>query len=83
MRFDLLNFIQNLKFGDKKVDETFMTEWSNQKVQNSRKKTQIENFRDSSIKTGIFLIDLLNAVEPGCINYDLVTPGETCKKIRN
>lgn len=32
MRFDLLNFIQNLKFGNKKVDEPFMIEWANQKV---------------------------------------------------
>ena len=37
------------------------------------------NFKDRTLRTGIFLIDLLNAVAPKSINYDLVTPGETRK----
>jgi hypothetical protein len=40
-------------------------------------KDKIESFKDPSIRTGHFLIDLLSAADNTCINYDLVEPGET------
>jgi plastin-1 len=33
--------------------------------------------QDESIRTGVFLLDLLIAVEPHAVNLDLVTPGST------
>ena len=46
-----------------------------QKVSTAGKGSKIESFRDPTIATGHFLIDLLDAVQPGSINYSLVEPG--------
>jgi plastin-1 len=36
----------------------------------------MSSFKDSSLSTGRFLIDLLNAMKKGMVNYELVTSGE-------
>ena len=44
----------------------------------SGKTSRLESFKDQSLKTGIFLIDLLHAINPGCINYEFVhSPAES------
>lgn len=50
-------------------------EWANTAVKNSGKKTQIKGFGDSSISTGVFFINLLAAVNPDIVNWELVTEG--------
>lgn len=35
----------------------------------------MQSFKDSSLKTGVFLIDLLNGMKPGIVDYALVTNG--------
>jgi hypothetical protein len=32
MRYDVLNFIKNLKFKGQEVNESFMVDWANKKV---------------------------------------------------
>ena len=41
------------------------------------KKTSIKSFGDPSISEGLVLIDLVDVIKRGSINYDLVTPGGT------
>lgn len=38
---------------------------------------QIEILQDKSLSTGLFFLDLLWAVEPRVVNWNLVTKGET------
>ena len=47
--------------------------WANSRVTNS----QITSFRDKSLSTGRFLIDVFASIESRAINWELVTPGET------
>jgi len=77
MRYDILNFVKNIKYNDKEVTDSFMIDWANQKVAKSGKTSRIETFRDSNLKNSIFLIDLLYSLDKTSINYELVTPGET------
>lgn len=37
----------------------------------------MRNFKDQSLKSGTFLLDLVNAIESRAVNWELVTPGET------
>lgn len=39
------------------------------------KSSVIQSLEDSVLKRGIFLVDLLYALDPLCINYSFVTPG--------
>lgn len=37
----------------------------------------MRNFKDQSLKNGIFLLDLVNAIEARAVNWELVTQGES------
>eukprot|EP01041_Mallomonas_annulata_P003796 gene3796-7544_t len=48
-----------------------------QLVSETGKTTAMRNFRDSSLSSGLFFLDLTSAIEPRAINWELVTPGVT------
>jgi plastin-1 len=50
-----------------------------QQVASAGKTSRIESFKDPSIATGRFLVDLLYAINPRAVNYSLVEPGDTCQ----
>jgi len=52
--------------------------WANQRVADSgRTAHQLTSFSDRSVASGLFLVDLLAAVEPEVINFRIVTTGST------
>jgi len=57
------------------VSDDDIIAWANGKVASSPKNSSMRNFRDRSLATGVFLIDLCAAIEPRAVNWDLVTPG--------
>uniref|UniRef100_A0A0N4Z979 Ca2+-binding actin-bundling protein n=1 Tax=Parastrongyloides trichosuri TaxID=131310 RepID=A0A0N4Z979_PARTI len=57
--------------------------WVNQKLTSSGKTSSIKSFQDSSISNGVVVIDLIDAIAPGTINYDLVKDGDDAAKIAN
>lgn len=65
-----LHYLQLI--GNDSEDE--LVKWANSKVTNEENK--VKNFKDKSIKSGRFLIDLCAGIEPRAVNWDLVTPGE-------
>ena len=76
MRHNVLEIISNLTMGGREVSDDDIIAWANEKVAAAGKRTSIKNFKDKSIGTGLFLIDLLAAIKPRAVDYDLVTPGE-------
>lgn len=46
--------------------------WVNEKLENSGKTGRIRSFQDSAISDGKIIIDLVDAIKPGTINYELV-----------
>ncbi|CAM9157581.1 unnamed protein product [Ectocarpus fasciculatus] len=59
------------------VTENHIVDWANRKVASSGKTTSMRSFRDSELKTGRFMLDLVAAIEPRAVNWDLVTSGAT------
>jgi plastin-1 len=57
------------------VTEDHIINWANARVAGAGRTSSMKNFKDTSLKTGSFLLDLLTAVEPRAVNWDLVTPG--------
>ena len=54
-----------------------MLQWANAKLRDAGKSSQIAGFQDANISTGLPLIDLIDAIKPGSINYDLVLDPES------
>ena len=46
-------------------------------MQEAGKSSKIANFKDSSIATSQPVLDLVDAIKPGIVDYGLVTAGET------
>ena len=57
------------------VTEDVIVKWANAKVLSSGKATKMKNFRDPSLKSGLFFLDLIAAIEPRAVTYEVVTPG--------
>jgi len=67
--------VQAKRFGGKEVNDQMVIEWANHTVSDKGRTSRMESFKDNSLRTGIFFLDLLWAVEPRIINPEYVTPG--------
>lgn len=59
-----------------------MVKWANETVKKGGKTSTMKSFKDSSLSTGIFFLDLLNGIKPGYVDYSLVTPGRDAEEKR-
>ncbi|KAF0917246.1 hypothetical protein E2562_017134 [Oryza meyeriana var. granulata] len=78
MRYNILQLLKNLRFhlNGKEITDNDILIWANKKVKDSGKRSRMESFKDRSLSSGIFFLDLLGAVEPRVVNWSLVTKGE-------
>ncbi|KAG9510996.1 Plastin-3 [Fragariocoptes setiger] len=60
----------------KPIDEAGIIEWVNNKLSEAGKGSSIKSFSDSSISSAHPVIDLVDAIKPGSINYSQVLPGD-------
>jgi len=82
MRHHSLKFLREqrarLGAGDsKEVKDDDLINWANKRVTDSGKSSRMTSFNDSSLSTGVFLMDLLATVDARVIDWTFVTPGET------
>jgi len=78
MRFNVLSILNKLGGGKKITDAEVLT-WANDKVKASGKSHKISSFHDPSLKDGVFLIELVDAVRPGSVEWGVVEKGDTDK----
>lgn len=76
MRLQVVSVLKDLGGGSAPKDADIVA-WANGKVASSGKGASITGFKDDALTSGIFLLDLLGAIEPRAINPALVTPGAT------
>ncbi|XVF70769.1 hypothetical protein PTKIN_Ptkin11bG0188900 [Pterospermum kingtungense] len=79
MRFNMLQLLKSLRSRSrgKDITDAYIINWANRKVKSTGRATQIESFKDKSISNGLFFLELLSAVEPRVVNWNLVTKGES------
>ncbi|KAI4305707.1 hypothetical protein L6164_029058 [Bauhinia variegata] len=81
MRFTMLQLLKNLRSHSqgqgKEITDADILNWANNKVKRARRISQMDSFKDKSLSSGIFFLELLSAVEPRVVNWALVTKGET------
>ncbi|KAK3160926.1 hypothetical protein QOZ80_1BG0068350 [Eleusine coracana subsp. coracana] len=79
MRYNILQLLKNLRFhsNGKEITYNDILAWANRKVKDSGKHNScMESFKDRSLSSGTFFLNLLSAVEPRVVNWSLVTKGE-------
>ncbi|OWM85843.1 fimbrin-1-like [Punica granatum] len=79
MRFNMLQLLKNLRFRSrgKEITDVDILNWANKKVKSTGRTSHIESFKDKSLSSGLFFLELLSAVEPRVVNWNLVTKGES------
>ena len=80
MRKHTLKFlaqVQAKKFGGKEVTDQMVIDWANSTVRASGSDSAMASFKDPALRTGVFFLDLLRAVEPRIIDPQFVTAGDT------
>lgn len=78
MRYTMLQLLKNLRSFSQgmEIKDGDILNWANKKVRISGKPSHMESFKDKSLSNGIFLLELLSAVEPRVVNWQVVTKGE-------
>lgn len=74
MRRYTLNVLEDLGDGEKANDD-IIVKWVNKVLSEAGKSTKISSFKDKEISTSLPVLDLIDAIQPGSISYDLVKTG--------
>ncbi|XP_072450880.1 plastin-3 [Chiloscyllium punctatum] len=74
MRRYTLNVLEELGDGQK-VNDDIIVNWVNKTLKEADKKTTIQSFKDKNLSSSLPVLDLIDAIQPNSINYDLVKTG--------
>eukprot|EP01083_Nonionella_stella_P000442 1261_1 len=76
MRYHVTKLLSELQFDGKPVSDDQIMEWANNEVfQKGRDKLRMSGFRDKSLSTSLFFMNLLHAVNPNTVRWDVVNQG--------
>ncbi|EPY78914.1 plastin-2 isoform 16 [Camelus ferus] len=71
MRRYTLNILEDIG-GGQKVNDDIIVNWVNETLKEAEKSSSISSFKDPKISTSLPVLDLIDAIQPGSINYDLL-----------
>lgn len=77
MRENIVHTLQSLTKGGRPLSDQDLVRWANDTVARGGKSSKMTNFKDRSLSTGIYFLDVLNGIKPGYVDYNLVTSGRT------
>ena len=83
MRANVTTTLQGLSKSGNAVSDQEILQWANDRVHSAGKSTrQLRSLRDPSLKNAQFLLDLLDTLRPGIVDYSIVTKGGTEEECR-
>jgi len=79
MRRDITRTLQGLaqKVGMAEITDSYMLKWANDMAKRGGRGGSVRSFKDQSLGTGVFLLDVLNGMKSGYVDYALVNDGRT------
>lgn len=79
MRRDISETLSALahRLGKKEITDGEMIKWANEESRKGGRNSSIRSFKDQTIGTGTFLLDVLNGIKSSYVDYDMVTSGRT------
>lgn len=72
MRAYTLSVLSQLANTGNPIIEKEIVSWVNKKLESAGKTTTLRSFQDSAVADGKIVLDLVDAIKPGSVNYDLV-----------
>ena len=70
----IILYISFFQSSNNKVEREIIS-WVNERLEGSGKESRITSFQDSKISSALPVIDLIDAIKPGVINYELLQEG--------
>jgi hypothetical protein len=85
MRAHTLSILNKLAGGSGRITDQDIVDWCNKKLKAAGKTSSLTSFKDSSISTSMVVIDLVDAIKPGSIGYNMVitNPTSAVDKMKN
>jgi len=80
MRFHTLRFVaevQAKRFAGAEVTDEMLVAFVNKRVEDAGRSSRMASFKDPTLASGMFFLDLLWAIESRIINMEFVTAGDT------
>lgn len=77
MRAYTLSVLTSLANSNSPIIEKEIVAWVNKKLEMAGKTSSIRSFQDSKICDGRVVIDLVDSIKPGSVNYDNIKNGES------
>lgn len=77
MRAYTLSVLSQLAHSGSPIVEKEIVQWVNKKLESAGKTSSIRSFQDSVIADSKVVLDLIDAIKPGAVNYDLIKSGGT------
>lgn len=77
MRRNIVVTLKSLSSTGRDLTDADILKWAKEKIAKGGKTTTVRSFSDKSISTAHFLLDVLNGIKPGYVDYNLVHPGHT------
>lgn len=77
MRAYTLSILSSLANTNSPIIEKEIVAWVNTKLKEANKTSSLKSFQDSSIADGKVVIDLVDSIKPGSVNYDVVKSSGT------
>lgn len=77
MRRNILGTMAALSKNGREVTDSDIVKWANDKVAGAGKRSTMRSFKDGALKNAHFLLDLLDSLKPGYVDYALVYEGRT------
>ncbi|CAG5878472.1 unnamed protein product [Menidia menidia] len=69
-----LNVLEDLGEGEK-VNDDIIVKWVNKTLAEAGKSTKISSFKDKEISSSLAVLELIDAIQPGSISYELIKTG--------
>lgn len=70
-----LSMLSKLAEEDGTIKDSQIVDWVNQKLEEGSKPSRIKSFKDPSICNSLAIIDLVDVLKPGSVDYSLVKEG--------
>lgn len=75
MRAYTLSVLTQLAQTGSPIIEKEIVTWVNNKLKSADKSSTLRGFQDQALSDGRIVIDLIDAIKPGTINYEVVKEG--------
>lgn len=76
MRRNISNTLASLSDSKHNISDSDILKWANSMITKGGKTGTVRSFKDHSLSSGVFLLDVLHGLKPGYVDYDLVFQGD-------